>query len=80
MGQVNPRAIVWLEGLGQLKTPMTSLGIKSMNFWLVAVPQPTSSKRIGLCKDISFTAFQCMTIKFNQKISQYHKIVAFLSQ
>jgi hypothetical protein len=33
---VDPRAIVQLEGLGQLKNPMTSLGIKPMTFWLVA--------------------------------------------
>jgi hypothetical protein len=28
---VNPRAIVWLEVLGELKNQMTSLGIKPMN-------------------------------------------------
>jgi hypothetical protein len=33
---VDPRAIVWLEGLGQLKNPMTSLGIRPATFWLVA--------------------------------------------
>jgi hypothetical protein len=30
------RAIVRLEGLGQLKNPMTSSGIKPVTFWLVA--------------------------------------------
>jgi hypothetical protein len=29
-GRVDPRAIVQLEGLGQLKNPMTSLGIEPM--------------------------------------------------
>jgi hypothetical protein len=27
---------VWLEGLGQLKNPMTSFGIEPAAFWLVA--------------------------------------------
>jgi hypothetical protein len=31
-----PRVIVWLEGLGQLNNPMTSLGIKYATFQLVA--------------------------------------------
>jgi hypothetical protein len=35
-GWVDPSAIVWLEGLGQLKNPMTSLGIEPATFWLVA--------------------------------------------
>jgi hypothetical protein len=35
-GRINPRAIVWLEGLGKLKNPMTSSGIKSVTFQLVA--------------------------------------------
>jgi hypothetical protein len=29
-------AIVWLEELGQLKNPMTSLRIEPATFWLVA--------------------------------------------
>jgi hypothetical protein len=33
---VDPRSIVWLEGLGQLKNPMTSSGIEPIIFWLVA--------------------------------------------
>jgi hypothetical protein len=33
---VNPRATVWLEGLGQLRNPMTSSGIKPATFRLVA--------------------------------------------
>jgi hypothetical protein len=33
---VDPRAIVRLEGLGQLKNPMTSSGIKTAAFELVA--------------------------------------------
>jgi hypothetical protein len=32
---VDHKAIVWLEGLGQLTNPMTSLGIESATFWLV---------------------------------------------
>jgi hypothetical protein len=37
---------VWLEGLDQLKNPMTSLGIKPETFQLVAlVPQPTTLMR-----------------------------------
>jgi hypothetical protein len=34
-------AIVQLEGLGQLKNPMTSSGIEPVTFRLVAVLQPT---------------------------------------
>jgi hypothetical protein len=34
--KVDPGAIVRLEGLGQLKNPMTSSGIKPATFWLVA--------------------------------------------
>jgi hypothetical protein len=35
-GWVDPRAIVWLVGLGQLKNPMTSSGIELATFQLVA--------------------------------------------
>jgi hypothetical protein len=35
-GLVDLRAIVWLEGLGQLKYPMTSSGIEPATFLLVA--------------------------------------------
>jgi hypothetical protein len=35
-GYLDPRAIVRLEGLGQLKNPMTSSGIEPANFRLVA--------------------------------------------
>jgi hypothetical protein len=35
-GWVDPRAIVWLEGLGELKNLVTSSGIKSVTFWLSA--------------------------------------------
>jgi hypothetical protein len=35
-GWVDPRTIVWLEGLGQLKNPMTSLGIEPVTLQLVA--------------------------------------------
>jgi hypothetical protein len=35
-GYVNPRAIVLLEGLGKLENPMTSSGLKTATFWLVA--------------------------------------------
>jgi hypothetical protein len=31
-----PRAIVQLEGLGQLKIPVLSSGIETVTFWLVA--------------------------------------------
>jgi hypothetical protein len=33
-GCVDRRAIVWLEGFGQLKNPMISLGIKPVSFQL----------------------------------------------
>jgi hypothetical protein len=35
-GRVVPRAIVWLEGLGQLKNTVTSSGINSATFQLLA--------------------------------------------
>jgi hypothetical protein len=35
IGWVDPRAIVWLEGLGKLKKS-TSLGLETMTFWFVA--------------------------------------------
>jgi hypothetical protein len=35
-GLVNPRAIAQLEGLGELKNPMTSSGIEPVTFQLVA--------------------------------------------
>jgi hypothetical protein len=35
-GLVDPRAIVWLEGFGQLKNPVTSSGIEPATFWIVA--------------------------------------------
>jgi hypothetical protein len=34
--RINPGAIVQLEGLGQLKNPVTSLGNEPVTFWLVA--------------------------------------------
>jgi hypothetical protein len=37
-----------LEGLGQLKNSMTSLGIEPMTFLLVAVPQSTTLLRAPL--------------------------------
>jgi hypothetical protein len=35
-GWVNPRAMVWLKELGQLKNPLSSLGMKPAAFQLVA--------------------------------------------
>jgi hypothetical protein len=56
-GWVNPRATVWLEGLGQLKNPMTSWGCRThtgiylmeiwkLNFWWVQTWKPFQS--VGL--------------------------------
>jgi hypothetical protein len=36
IGRVDPTAIARLEGLGQLKYPITSSGIEPVTFWLVA--------------------------------------------
>jgi hypothetical protein len=33
---VNLRAIMWLEGLSQLKNPMATSGLEPATFWLVA--------------------------------------------
>jgi hypothetical protein len=44
-GSVDPRAIVQLEGLGQVKNPMTSSEIDPATFRLVAVPEPTMLPR-----------------------------------
>jgi hypothetical protein len=35
-GRIDPRVIVLLEGLGQIKSPVTSSGIEPVIFWLVA--------------------------------------------
>ena len=35
-GWVNPRAIVWLEGIRQLRNPMASSGTEPKTLWLVA--------------------------------------------
>jgi hypothetical protein len=39
---IDPRAIVRLEGLGQLKDPVTSLGIEPTTFRLVAYSASTN--------------------------------------
>jgi hypothetical protein len=45
-GWVDPRAIVRLQGLGQLKYPMTSSGLEPATFQILAlVPQPTTLPR-----------------------------------
>jgi hypothetical protein len=48
-GWVDPRIIMRLEELVQLKNPMTSSGIEPATFRLV-VPQPTTLPRTPLCK------------------------------
>jgi hypothetical protein len=42
-GCINPRAIVQLKGLSQLKNPMASLGIEPATFQLVAYATKTIS-------------------------------------
>jgi hypothetical protein len=61
-GWVDPRAIVWLEGSGQLKNPMTSWGIEPATLWLVAccvdghsstvndTQQDANSKYLSICQ------------------------------
>jgi hypothetical protein len=41
-GFYGPRAIEWLEGLGEVKNPMTSLGIESVTFRLAAQSASTN--------------------------------------
>jgi hypothetical protein len=36
VGVEAPRALVWLEGLSQLKNPMASSGIEPAAFWFIA--------------------------------------------
>jgi hypothetical protein len=38
-----------MEGLGQLKNPVTSLGIEPATFWLVALTQPTTLIKSQIC-------------------------------
>jgi hypothetical protein len=47
-GWVDPRTIVWLEGLGQLKNPITSSEIEPATFRLVAWCPLTQSNVSGL--------------------------------
>jgi hypothetical protein len=62
---VDPRAIVWLEGLGQLKNPMASSGIESVTFRLVVMmPQPTTLQRAphNVVPLVLYTMFICSTV------------------
>jgi hypothetical protein len=51
-GWADPRAIVRLEGLGQLRNPMTLSGIKPVTFQLVAVSQSTILPQPNLCSQM----------------------------
>jgi hypothetical protein len=45
---VELRAAVWLEGFGQLKNPMTSLGIELVTSWLPKYTiEKTVDKKLG---------------------------------
>jgi hypothetical protein len=46
-GSVDPRAIVQLEGLSQLKIPVTSSGIEPVPFQLIALKQHSSGAGIA---------------------------------
>jgi hypothetical protein len=48
-GWVDPKAIVRLEGLGKLKNPMTSSGIKPATSWLVAYVPIKSKHFVYAC-------------------------------
>jgi hypothetical protein len=57
-GCIDPRVIVRLEGLGQLKNPMTSSGIEPATFRLVAtlpiVPVRSAYQHYILLDEISY--------------------------
>jgi hypothetical protein len=68
-GWVDPRAIVRLEGLGQLKYPMTSLGIRDLPACSI-VPQPSTPPQYVKvkCRERNQNLHSCCTYDDNLRL------------
>jgi hypothetical protein len=69
------KATVWMEGLGQLKNPMTPSGIKPTTFWLAAQClnhlHCSAPYQIFMDKTVSFSRWYY--VSYSQDIKEYAK-------